>query len=462
MAVEALGGRSIGVGRRVRRARAEVVVETVPWLSLAAATALWATGPGAADLTSSAANAVVALGRLCGLWSANLLLIQVLLMARIPAVERVLGRDVAVRRHRVVGYASFVLLWVHVLAVTSGYASLVNANLLRQSWDLVANYPGMLLAAAAAVALTLVAATSARRARRRLRYESWHLLHLYAYLGVALALPHQLWVGADFAAPLARLYWVGLYGCVVIALLACRVGLPLWRTLRHQITVAEVVREADDVVSVYLRGRALRRLPVRAGQFFQWRFLDGSGWSRAHPYSLSAAPTPNALRLTAKGDVSRLAGLRPGTWVAIEGPYGRLTAARRAGSRVVLLGCGIGVTPLRALAEELPYAYGDAVLIHRVRRQADLVFAAEFDELVARRGLVVHRLVGPRRPDRPSWLPTGGDDVDDVDGLRRLVPDLDDVDVFVCGPEEWTAAVREAALAAGVPRSRVHVERFAW
>lgn len=120
-----------------------------------------------------------------------------------------------------------------------------------------------------------------------------------------------------------------------------------------------------------------------------------------------------------------MAGLRPGTWVAAEGPYGWLTAARRSGSRVVLLGCGIGATPLRALAEELPYAYGDAVLIHRVRRDADLVFAAEFDELAGRRGLVVHRLVGARRPDRPSWLPAGFDAVDDVEGLRRLTADLD-------------------------------------
>ncbi len=45
-------------------------------------------------------------------------------------------------------------------------------------------------------------------ARRRLRYEAWHLLHLYAYLGVGLALPHQLWTGADFTSSrAATLYW---------------------------------------------------------------------------------------------------------------------------------------------------------------------------------------------------------------------------------------------------------------
>lgn len=426
-------------------------------------TLLWATGPGAADATASAGNAATALGRLCGLWAANLLLVQVLLMARIPVLERSFGRDVLVRRHRVVGIASFVLLWLHIATVAGGYAWLVDTDPLGAAWDLIATAPGVLLAAAATVALTAVAVSSMRAARRRLRYESWHLLHLYAYLGVGLALPHQIWTGADFvAAPLARAYWLGLYAATAGAVLAFRVGQPLWRTLRHQLSVAEVVREAEGVVSVHVQGRALDRLPVAAGQFFCWRFLDGAGWSRAHPYSLSAAPTPTGLRLTAKGDVERLASLRPGTWVAIEGPYGRLTAQRRDASRVVAIACGIGVTPLRALLEELPYAPGGAVLVHRVRAQTDAVFAAEFAELAERRGLIVHRLVGPRRAGQTSWLPADFEAVDEVDALRRLVANLDDTDVFVCGPDEWAGAVRAAALAAGVPRSRIHVERFAW
>ena len=62
----------------------------------------------------------------------------------------------------------------------------------------------MLLALAGTVALVMVVVTSVREARRRLRYESWHLLHLYAYLGAGLALPHQLWTGADFTANAPR------------------------------------------------------------------------------------------------------------------------------------------------------------------------------------------------------------------------------------------------------------------
>ena len=58
----------------------------------------------------------------------------------------------------------------------------------------------------------VVGVSSIPAARRRLSYETWYGLHLYAYLAIALAFLHQLFVGADFMHdPLAAIYWVGLY-----------------------------------------------------------------------------------------------------------------------------------------------------------------------------------------------------------------------------------------------------------
>jgi hypothetical protein len=90
-----------------------------------------------------------------------------------------------------------------------------------------------------------------------------------------------------------------------------------------------------------------------AGQFLTWRFLDRQGWTRGNPYSLSAAPDGRGLRITVKelGDNStRLRALRPGTPVLFEGRFGRLTARARTRRRVALIGAGVGVAPLRALA----------------------------------------------------------------------------------------------------------------
>lgn len=446
-------------------------VGTACWTTALVVVSLWLMGRGAQNLGSGSGQALTSLGRLSGLVSADLLLIQVFLMARVPLVERSYGQDELVRRHRLVGFWSFNLLLLHIVLITAGYSMTGHVNLLREAWTLVSTYGGMVLALASTVALTVVAVTSVRLARRALRYESWHLLHLYAYLGIALSIPHELWTGADFvSSPLARTYWWASYAVAAGAVLVFRVGLPTYRTLRHGITVTSVVRESDDVVTVHMGGRGLHKLPVRAGQFFVWRFLDGPGWSRGNPYSLSAAPKRDRIQITAKdlGDgSSRLARLRPGTRVLVEGPYGRLTGEDRKWERVAFLACGIGVTPLKALLEDLDITPGRATFVYRVRTADDLVLRTELEELAWARGVDLQYLVGPRSGGAASWLPrTGatprGAVVDDVLALHQLVPHLARTDVFVCGPDAWMEAVADTAARAGLPPEQLHLERFTW
>jgi predicted ferric reductase len=466
--------------------------------SLLVVVALWVGNGGLQDLVrlpgqDGLAGGLTSLGRLTGLIAADLLLVQVVLMARVPVVERSFGQDRLARWHRLVGFTSFDLMLAHVVLITLGYAATDHSGLsagavVDESVRLVLDYPGMLLALAGTVALCLVVFTSVRAARQRLRYESWHLLHLYAYLGAGLALPHQLWTGTEFtASPAATVYWWSAYGVAAGSVLLYRLGLPLWRSARHRLVVRAVVPEAPGVVSVYLHGRRLDRLPVRAGQFFAWRFLSGPGWTRAHPYSLSAAPRPDQLRITIKelGDGSAAARwLRPGTRVLIEGPYGRLAgparmagvagaagpagvagaagadrAARGSGRRLTMLASGIGIAPLRALLEELPYRPGDATLIYRARTPADFALRAELDALAGYRGIRVVYLPGPRAAEG-AWAPagTGPDDL----LLHRIVPDVAGHDVYVCGPDGWMAAVVRSARRLGVPAGNLHLESFSW
>jgi len=407
-----------------------------------------------------------ALGRLAGLLASDLMLLQVLLMARIPWVERTWGHDVLARRHRLFGFLSFWFMVTHVVLITGEYAYHDGLTVMAQLLEFPTSGRGMLLAVAGTALLVLVVAMPIRAARRRVRYESWHLLHLYAYLGIGLALPHQIWAGSEFTDSVAaRVYWWTLYSGALAAVLVFRLGLPCWRSWYHRLRVVSVLPEAPGVVSVVIRGHRLDRLPARAGQFLLWRFLDGPGWSRAHPYSLSAAPGRGQLRITVAsvGDGSeRVARLRPGTRVLIEGPYGTLTADRQDRPRLLLLAAGVGITPIRALLEELLYEPGDATLLYRVTSGDTAVFADELAELATRRGVRVHYLAGPRRR-AASWLPAGsGMEYRDAEQLRRLVPDVAERDVFLCGPPPWMAAVRATALEAGVPPARLHAEDFAW
>ncbi len=449
-----------------QRARLDAIVRAAArsalWASLLLVTYWWAADRVVQGL-GGGGSGLDSVGRLTGLVASVLLLAQVLLMARVPLLEQAYGQDRLARLHRLVGFTSFNLMLAHIVTITWGYAAGELARTPATLWDLVIDYPGMLLATGGTVALVMVVVTSVRAARRRIRYESWHLLHLYAYLGVGLALPHQLWTGQQFASsPLRTVFWWTVWSLTAAAVLVWRVGVPLGRNLRHRLRVTSVVPEGHGVASVYLTGRRLDRLPVEAGQFLSWRFLTGPGWSRAHPYSLSAAPDGRSLRITvqAVGDGSAAAfGLRPGTRALVEGPYGRLSARTRTRPKVALIGAGVGVTPLRALAEGLPYAPGDAVLLQR--HTGEPLFAAELDVIGRDRGLQVLALQGHRRWPG-SWLGGGLGGVDDVTALRSWVPDIADRDVYVCGPEPWTELVLATLLRAGVPPYLVHLETFAW
>ena len=433
------------------------------WGSLLLVTYWWATGHGIQDL-GGWATGLVSVGRLTGLWASVLLLVQVLLMARIPVLERAVGQDDLARLHRLAGFTSFTLMLLHIALITFGYAAGSLAATPAMAWDLTVNYPGMLLAVAGTACLVMVVVTSIKAARSRLRYESWHLLHLYAYLGAGLALPHQIWTGQQLASSPGRaVFWWSAWGATAAAVVVWRVVLPLVRTLRLGLRVTSVVPEAPGVVSVYVGGRGLRSLKVEAGQFLTWRFLGRAGWSRANPFSLSAAPDGTSLRITVQdaGDGSAsLAALRPGARVHVEGPFGRLSARARTTRGVALIGAGVGIAPLRSLAEGLDYEPGEAAILYRFTDHP--LFRAELDTLARERGLQVVPLPGRRRHDG-SWL---GDGVpahlSDVDAARGWVPDLLERDVYLCGPVVWTEIVRRDLLAAGLPPERLHDETFGW
>ena len=435
------------------------------WVSLLVVVALWVSGGGISGF-AHLGSALTSAGRLTGLVASDLLLIQVLLMARIPAVERTYGQDELARRHRWVGFSSFNLMVVHIVTITAGYAAAGPKGLWATIVDFVVNYPGMLLAVAGTAALVMVTVTSIRASRARLRYESWHLLHLYAYLGVGLALPHQLWTGKEFlTSPLATAYWWALWGAAAGAVLIWRVGQPAWRSLRHQLVVEQVRAESDTVTTVVMSGRMLHKLPARAGQFLQWRFLDGRGFTRAHPYSLSAAPDGRTLRITAShlgAGSARLANLRPGTRVAFEGPYGRLHEGVRTRRKVLLMASGIGITPMRALLEELDQRPGDVTLVYRARSEQDHILVDELSALAKAHRARLFVITGPRATQRRSWLPQSAAHLGDVEALLQLVPDVVLHDVFICGAPGWMSAAERSVLDAGVPAEHIHIERFTY
>lgn len=419
---------------------------------------LWLRHGGLGNLAAPG-GLLIATGQLTGLLGAYAALVGILLMSRIGWLERAIGFDRLALWHRWTGFATVWLLVAHTVFITWGYAVGDRRSMAAQLGDFIRHYPDVLMAIVGLGLLVGIGVMSARAARARLSRETWYALHLYAYVAVTLGFAHQLAVGTDFSSDrVARVWWVALYAAVLAAILAWRVGRPIAFNLRHQLRVHAVQPEAAGVVSIYVTGRNLDATGAEPGQFFLWRFVTPWGWWKAHPFSLSAAPRPNLLRITVKAlgdDTARMAHVRPGTRVLAEGPYGTFTVRRRRHRRVVLIAGGIGITPLRALLDELPRGTGDVTLLYRVVNEDDVAFRKELDAFAAQRGVEVRVLVGAEiGDDRTDQL--------GVPALRKLVPDLIQRDVYVCGPPAMVDAVRGRLRRLHIPDNQIHFERFAY
>jgi predicted ferric reductase len=420
-------------------------------LGFGATLALAVTGTTWAQIQSPG-GAWIFFGSLTGLAGTYLALVMVLLVSRVPAVERVLGQDGLLHWHRTLAPWPISLIVAHVVFLTVGYAQAAKTGSWHEFGVLTRTFPDVLPATVGFFMMLAVAVVSIRAIRRRIPRERWWALHLLMYLALGISFAHVIVLGPSFVGhPLTQLVWSAFWLATAGLVLIYRVGLPVVRSMRHRLQVVEVREEAPGVVTVICRGRHLERLAVSGGQFFEWRFLTPGMWWQAHPFSLSALPRPPHLRITVKvvGDfTARVATLRPGTRIAIEGPYGAFTSHHRDRQKAALIAGGVGVTAVRSLLEDLPRGC-DPVVVLRASRREDLVLNEEVAELARQRKGRVYELVGPRSEV-------------DLRSLIDLVPDLRQRDVFVAGPEQFVHDVCTTLEHLGVPQDATHAEVYSF
>ena len=397
---------------------------------------------------------VTALSRVFAMAGTAFALITVVLSSRIAWLENQIGQDRLIKWHRKLGPYSLWFILMHVVLVTVGYGMMDGINVWSEFWNITLTFDWMVPALAGFIFMMMIGVTSYRRIRGKIKYETWWVIHLYSYLGIALSFMHQIKTGTMFVGqPAMTAWWIGLYVLCFGAVIWFRFVIPTIDSLRHNLRVEKVIVENHNTISVIMKGRNIEALAARGGQFFGWRFLAKRYWWESHPYSLSASPRNDRLRITVKflGDHSRwMADLKPGTRVLIEGPYGTFTADHATLKHVTLIAGGVGITPIRALLEELPQD-SEIQIIWRASTEQDLMLKDEVEALAKWHNAKIHYLVGSRMHVNL-----------DVRTLARIAPNLKYSDVFLCGPEAVVEQAVASAVALGVPKNRIHDEAFAY
>lgn len=390
--------------------------------------------------------------RVAAMAGSYLLMVMVLLMSRFPPLERALGQPRLVYLHRRLAAWPIVLIIIHVVFVTLGYAATSHHGFLSQIALFLRSYNNMFEALVGLGVLLFATFVSVPVVRRLFDYESWWAIHLSLYGALVLSFPHQISTGVMFLShPLSKYLWTSMWIASLVVLVYSRVVTTALLNLRLRLKVQSVTQISPTIYAITLTGSNLSRLRVSGGQFFQWRFAVPGLMLHPHPYSLSALPKPPYLRLTVKdsGEHSgALARLSPGTRVFIEGPYGALTHHHRQTDSVTLIAAGVGVTPLRAMLDDLPSKV-DLTMVVRAPSSAEIPHLAELKSHLDSRGAVFSPILGSRH-NAPMTPET----------LLRAAPNIARGDVFLCGPPSFTEQVVSSLHALGVPDSNIHHEMF--
>jgi len=456
---------ALSPSRWIKLNRSQDFVEGIGWLSLVWVVFTFLVDGGASQIVDLH-TALGSIDRISALVATDLLLIQLLLVARVPWLDKLYGHDRATLTHKKLGKPVLYLIIAHFVCAVWAYAIADTKTLVDEFLIMLNTISDLVLASIAFVLMIIVVVTSIKIARKKLSYEAWYLVHLLGYGSVMFAIPHQISTGIDIAGkPLAQTFWISAYLFVALNILWFRLLSPIVFSASHNLQIAKVVRESSDSVSLYVKGNNLKNFNTQSGQFFILRVITPTQWWRAHPFSISAAPTDNQIRFTIGNrgdDTGLLQHAKPNTRVILEGPYGAFTEDRRTKDHVILIAAGIGAPPIRALAESIAAKPGEVTIIYRVRDKSDAPLIEELNQIAKKRGFYIHILEGSRRHPK-SWLPKSGNDhFADDRVLQSLAPKVAKADVYICGPAAFTHAVSNSLLKAGTPANQIHAEEFAW
>lgn len=422
-------------------------------VNLGAIISLWLYGSFSYLASGSPGQILIAWGRLCGLLAEFLILTELLLISRMPFIEHAFGFDTLNKIHRWIGYGLLGSILAHPLFLLFGYANVQALSLGAQIKDFIFNWEDIVNALLGITLVLLVGFVSLPFIRKRMKYESWHIIHLGMYVALLLFFGHQTNTG-DASAGIALFYWLILNFSTFGVLAVFRFVRPLWLYWRHRFFVEKVMQETHNVWSVYIAGKSMEKFHFEAGQYIHILFWM-KGMRQPHPFSLSQAYDGKRLRVSIKavGDfTSQISTVTPGTPVLLEGPFGRFTARVARTKKYAFIAGGIGITPIRALVESLEgKEHIDGVLLYGNRHQKDIAFEQE----LAPRIHIDHIFSEESLPSYESGRV-------DAEKIKRLVPDIVERDIYLCGPAPMMDSVIRILATLGVPRSQVHFEKFAY
>jgi predicted ferric reductase len=389
-----------------------------------------------------------AIGRILALVGFILVLFQITLSSRFKWLERGLGQDKLLGIHKTAGIVGFAFMLSHPVLHAS--SDLLAQGFVTLKWPMIFGLITVLMA--------LVTVGSAIFYRRlSLKYEGWKKIHWFNFIIVPIIFTHSLLLGSDLASqPPLLVFWYilgGLYVLLVAAILLERIQIR-----QHLLQVTDVVQETPDTWSLHFNGGNATHKP---GQFLLLSLVHNGRRTEPHPFTISSSPTSSDLSVSVKavGDFTTTVKdttLADGAYVDM--PYGTFSFLNHDAPNLVFIAGGIGITPfismLRYMVDQK--LERNVILLWGNKTEKDIAFRSEMEQMTAVMPSlkVVHVL-----SNQSEW--PGEKGYIDVDLLHKYLDGFENPQVFVCGPPPMMTKVVHALQRCGVPKARIHFERFA-
>jgi predicted ferric reductase len=398
--------------------------------------------------TDMATDYPCVIGRLLALVGFILILFQVVLSSRLKWIERGLGQDKLLGVHKTAGVVGFAFMLSHPVLHAS--SDLLAQGYVTLKWPMIFGLIAVLLA-------LVTVGTAILYGRLSLKYETWKQIHWFNFIVVPIIFAHSLLLGTELnSQPALRIFWYVLG--VLFVLLA---GAILWdriRIKRHLLRVTDVVQETPDTWSLHFKSGSPDHKP---GQFLLLSLLHDGRRTGPHPFTISSSPTSGDLSVSVKAVGDFTATVKDTTSADeayIDMPYGIFSFLNYDAPNLVFIAGGIGITPFISMLRYMvdKKLERNVILIWGNKTEKDIAFKSELEQMaVAMPSLrIIHVL-----SNQSEW--PGEKGYVDTMLLHTLLDGFENPQVFVCGPPVMMTKGVRSLQQVGVPKARIHFERFA-
>lgn len=282
-----------------------------------------------------------------------------------------------------------------------------------------------------------------------LPYDKWKIVHKLMAVVFILASLHFLLSNRRFGHAIAPLILLlvpvalGLFGIVYKQIYLA------FLSKRPTYVVTKVSKMTDNVVMITFKpeGKSIQFIP---GQYAFFSF-GGKLPREQHPFTAcDLYDSTFSILAKARGDFTRKLydTIDLGMRAHLEGPYGRFDY-RRGGKDQIWIAGGVGIVPFLAWSDSLADWPGKCVLFYCVHRNEDTVFAQTFRQIKAVQANFDFHLYCTEKKQRLT-----------VQHIQQSEGNLEDKEIFMCGPRRLTHPFVKALTQAGVKRYNIHFEDF--